>query len=150
MWMFVLAVIFGVCAVSITFFDLKELRVPDVLSLGGLAAVVLVRLLPMGEQPLPVLVSAGIGFAVLWAVHASTSGRLGLGDVKYSALIAAYLGFPAWCIALFVASTAGLAFGLLLAGLGRLHSPHPIPFAPFLSLGAMAAVMLAPLLELGS
>jgi prepilin signal peptidase PulO-like enzyme (type II secretory pathway) len=146
MWSIALAVIFGACAISITFFDLKELWIPDALSLGGLAAVLLLRIIPLGTQPLPVLAGSLIGFAVPWALHAATAGRLGLGDAKYSALIAAYLGFPAWCVALFVASTAGLACGLLLAGMGRLRRSPPIPFAPFLTLGAVVAAALSPLL----
>jgi leader peptidase (prepilin peptidase)/N-methyltransferase len=66
---------------------------------------------------------------------------MGWGDVKMAGLVGLVTGFPTICVALFIALVTGgltAAFLLLLGLRGRKEA---IPFGPFLSLGAIAALL---------
>jgi prepilin signal peptidase PulO-like enzyme (type II secretory pathway) len=127
------------CSLPITFFDVRDLRIPDVLSLGGSAALVLLELLVPGRSATGLLVEAGVGFGTFALLSIASGGRLGLGDAKYSLLIALALGLAGWLAAIAVASVAALAVGLVQLRAGRRHRETPIPFAPYLGLGAAVA-----------
>jgi leader peptidase (prepilin peptidase) / N-methyltransferase len=134
--------VFAAFAVPITVFDLKELRIPDVLSLGGIAVVVALEILIPRDSAITMLLEVLIGFGVFWAITIMTGGKLGLGDAKYSVLIALSLGLYGWLTTLAVASVSGLAAGLVLVLGGRVPRDTRIPFAPFLTLGAAVSVVM--------
>ena len=64
---------------------------------------------------------------------------MGLGDVKLIFLLGLVVGdkLP-W--AFFVAVLSGAVVGLLLIAIGKAKLRQPIPFGPFLVLGALAAI----------
>jgi leader peptidase (prepilin peptidase)/N-methyltransferase len=89
------------------------------------------------------LIAAGLGllgFEAVSAVAERIYGRpaLGLGDAKLAALMGSWLG-PA---GLGVAVALAVVSGALVGGTGRLTgrlAPHqPLPFGPFLAIGAVA------------
>jgi leader peptidase (prepilin peptidase)/N-methyltransferase len=65
---------------------------------------------------------------------------MGGGDIKLLAMIGAFLGWPAVPLTLLISSLGGtlVGFGLLLLQ-GR-DTRTPIPFGPFLALGAVCAL----------
>jgi prepilin signal peptidase PulO-like enzyme (type II secretory pathway) len=67
---------------------------------------------------------------------------MGLGDAKFSALIAVAAGLLPWLVTLFIASVAGLAFAVAMLWLFRRDLRARIPFAPFLTIGAVFAILL--------
>jgi leader peptidase (prepilin peptidase)/N-methyltransferase len=134
--------VFAAFALPITFFDLKEMRIPDVLSLGGIAVFVALGILVPGGSVITVAREALIGFGVFWAITIATGGKLGLGDAKYSVLIALSLGLYGWLTTIAVASVTGLAAGLMLVLRGGFPRDARIPFAPFLTLGAAVSIAL--------
>ena len=135
--------LFLVIAFPITIVDIRDQRIPDPLSLGGIALFVAVKLIGK-EQTLPMVAAEVlIGFGLFWLIWRFSGGQIGLGDAKYSALIAVAAGLPAWLAALFVASTIGLLFALVAIRGGRLHRRARIPFAPFLTCGAALAIPLS-------
>jgi leader peptidase (prepilin peptidase)/N-methyltransferase len=87
-------------------------------------------------------VEALIGFGVFWVIAVATGGKLGLGDAKYSVLIALSLGLYGWLTTLAVASVTGLAAGLVLVLRGGFPRDARIPFAPFLTLGAAVSIVM--------
>ena len=135
--------VFAAFALPITFFDLKEMRIPDVLSLGGIAVFVALGILVPGGSVITVAREALIGFGVFWAITIATGGKLGLGDAKYSVLIALSLGLYGWLTTIAVASVTGLAAGLMLVLHGGFPRDARIPFAPFLTLGAAVSIATA-------
>jgi len=139
-WILIAA--FGVFAVPITLFDIAKLRIPDLLSLGGIGVAVLVKAFIVKEPLLDALVEAGVGFGVFWLIHLLTRGKLGLGDAKYSAFIALTIGMHAWLMTLAVASVTGLACGLILIGPCGVEKTARVPFAPFLTLGAVVSIVM--------
>ncbi len=62
---------------------------------------------------------------------------MGFGDVKFMALVGAFLGWKAVLFTIFVASVTGTAVALPARMLGREGWASKIPFGPYLVLGAM-------------
>ena len=134
--------VFGVFSIPITFFDLRDLRIPDVLSLGGAAVLVVLEILVPARPASTVIVEAVTAFGVFAAITLATRGKLGLGDAKYSLLIVLALGMFGWLTTLAVASVTGLAVGLVLVRRHRLSADARIPFAPFLIAGVFLVIIL--------
>jgi leader peptidase (prepilin peptidase)/N-methyltransferase len=134
--------VFAAFALPITIFDLKEMRIPDVLSLGGIAVFAVLGILIPGGSVIMMALEVLIGFGVFWTIAVATGGKLGLGDAKYSVLIALSLGLYGWLTTLAVASVTGLAAGLTLVLCGRVPRDTRIPFAPFLTLGAAVSIVM--------
>ena len=67
-------------------------------------------------------------------------GKLGGGDVKLSAALAMWLGFPDIALMVFLASLSGLIFTLIGLVLKRREKSDPVPFGPFLALGALITI----------
>jgi leader peptidase (prepilin peptidase)/N-methyltransferase len=131
-----LVLLLGVVTVS----DLRSRLVPDVPLLAGLVLAVGICALsdPAG---LPEKLGAGLGAAgFLLAAAVIRPDGMGLGDVKLAGVLGVYLG-AAVIEAMLVAFAAGSAAGvLLITRHGWQARGRPIPFAPFLALGALVAV----------
>ena len=126
----------GVMLAWISVIDLRELRVPDRLSLPLIAAGLSVAL-ALSRQPVTAhLIGALGGYCVLagvGALHFRWRGHdgLGLGDAKLFAAAGAWLGWMPLPAVLLEAALIGLIFaGLRRAG--GYGSPE-IPFAPALA-----------------
>ena len=66
---------------------------------------------------------------------------MGGGDIKLIAMIGAFLGWRYTLLTIFLGALAGAIVGLSLMifkGKGR---KHPVPFGPFLALGAIASLL---------
>ncbi len=71
-----------------------------------------------------------------------TKGRgMGWGDVKYVFLLGLALGFPDIIPAIFIAFLSGAVFSLFLILLRKKTFGQTVPFGPFLSLGAIIALL---------
>ncbi|MBI2919144.1 MAG: prepilin peptidase [Chloroflexi bacterium] len=87
-------------------------------------------------------VGAGVGALLLFAAVVLLSrGGMGWGDVKLAGLVGLLTGVPGVAVALWLAVVAGGAAALPLLALRRRSRKDPIPFAPFLSAGAVAALL---------
>lgn len=142
------AVLFSLL-LAIALIDLRHYLIPDVLSLGGLAAGLALSLLPGGVGPLDAAAAAAGGFAVLWVVAAVGEWWLdrpamGGGDMKMLAMIGAFLGPLDTATALFLGALTGtVVFGPISLKTGRL-----VPFGVFLALGAALSFLFGdPLAE---
>lgn len=85
------------------------------------------------------LLGGGVGFLFMLLLYLVTGGGMGAGDVKLATVVGLFSGFPAILVALFAASIAGgvVAAALLITRIqGR---KDPIPYAPFISFGALVA-----------
>jgi leader peptidase (prepilin peptidase)/N-methyltransferase len=147
---FFTACVFVAALIVVTFIDLDVRIVPDAISLPGIAVGVVFSLVAkylVGDAseviPSPlsaltgILAGGGFLFAVAWIYERLTGvDGMGGGDIKLLAMIGAFLGWPSIPFTIFLASLTGSAVGLgvmLATGAGR---RLPLPFAPFLCVGA--------------
>ena len=118
--------------------DARELRIPDSVLIAAGVALVLKWLVLGPAFTWWVLAEAALGGGYFLLFWWASGGRVGLGDAKLSALLAAGLGLAAWLAAVVVASLTAIAWALGAAAAGRRPLADPIPLAPFLLLGTIA------------
>jgi leader peptidase (prepilin peptidase)/N-methyltransferase len=128
--------------IVITVVDIDHQIIPDVISLPGIVIGFL-----LSWRGTPGAASSAIGLAtgggLLWATaegYYRLTGRegMGFGDVKLLGMIGAFLGWPAIPFTLLVSSLTGSIVGLSLMWWTGSDARLPIPFGPFLALGAAA------------
>jgi leader peptidase (prepilin peptidase)/N-methyltransferase len=141
----------GAVGVALTLIDLDVKRLPDALTLPSypVAVVLLGGAALIDDRGAP-LVRAALGGLVLFALYLSlwltTRGRgMGLGDVKLSGVLGAYLAWLGWgtlAIGAFGAFALGglTSIGLVLAG--RAGRKTRIPFGPFMLAASLLAVLV--------
>jgi prepilin signal peptidase PulO-like enzyme (type II secretory pathway) len=146
-----ITLIFLAFALPASAIDIRSYRIPDLLVFPCFAAV-FIFLLCSQIEALPNRVAAALLSALFFFMVRRCANRcadrktgsLGLGDVKFAALVGLCCGLPWACAAFLVASLSGIAF-ILIARRGAQEQRRPIPFAPFLSAGVLAALLLSKL-----
>ena len=160
------AAIFFSAIVPIAVIDVRTKRIPDVLVLTALLLICIRRILfsyllaldpgllhvsdlflPYILTPHPItapwfFLDGAIGFAFIWLFRFFSKGKIGLGDAKLSGLIALFVGFPAWILAILVASITGIVYATIQMARAKMKRQDRIPFAPFLGLGALVGFIL--------
>jgi leader peptidase (prepilin peptidase) / N-methyltransferase len=143
LWAFVAAL------VIVTFIDLEHQIVPDVISLPGIVVGLtwsaLNRWVFGGSHPastgfsppapLDALLGLLVGGGILYLVAVLSRGGMGGGDIKLIAMVGALLG---WRAAL--GTLTGSIIALFLLASGKKGRKDPMPFGPFLALGAALAL----------
>ena len=132
--------------VPIVFIDIDHRIIPDELSLGGLAAGILLSFLPGGDWK-GALVGAVLGGGILYAtaaVYQRVTGIEGLGggDIKLLAMIGAFLGWRGALFTIFVGSLLGVAGGVVAMRKGSDGLKTAIPYGPYLCAAALMARFL--------
>ncbi|MEK0316902.1 prepilin peptidase [Cohnella sp. 56] len=126
--------------VIVTVSDLATMLIPNKVLLFFaplLAAACL--LLPSDISWWSHLLGAVAGGGILLLIVIVSRGGMGLGDVKLFALLGFVVGLPNTIVALIAACLAGTLVGGALLALGVVRRKQPIPFGPFLVLGACLA-----------
>ena len=136
---------FVAALIVVSFIDLDHQIIPDVISLPGIGVGLLISLLgygpPLVDSVLGVLCGGGILYAVAFGYEALT-GREGMGggDIKLLAMIGAFLGWRGVLVTLILGSFGGAVVGVTLMIARGADTRLPIPFGPFLALGAVCAL----------
>jgi leader peptidase (prepilin peptidase)/N-methyltransferase len=135
-----LLVLFSVL-VAASFIDIDYRIIPDRLILFAVAAGIPLAALQGAEVLKDGLLGAMLGGGALLLVVLFSRGGMGGGDVKLAFVIGWYLGWQKVLVALFLAFVLGAVLGVLWAfRMGRALKTA-IPFGPFLSFGAMLAML---------
>ncbi len=128
-----------------TMIDLDHFVIPDVISLPGIAIGFFASafILPLGW--VGSLLGIALGGGILWmlaAVSPYVFGKEGMGggDIKFLAMIGAFLGWQHVCMTLFLASCAGAMAGIGLMAFRYMERGQYLPFAPFLAAGAVTSL----------
>jgi len=132
---------FTAVLIAVAFIDLQHRIVPNKIvvpaAVWGVAAAAAFR-----TDMLPELLIAGAGaFAFLLAAALVYPAGMGMGDVKLAGVMGVYLGklvLPALVVAFGVGAVVGVA---LMAREGRSARKKGVPFAPFLALGGLVALL---------
>ncbi len=88
------------------------------------------------------IVGSGIIFILLYCVRRIYPEGLGGGDIKLLSLLGFIVGVKGIFIILFLASCFSLCFFGIGIALKRIEVRKPIPFGPFISLGAICYVLV--------
>lgn len=142
---------FACSLLVVTYIDLDHRLILDKITLPGIAVGLLfalvvppaeVRWAAVQSWAIGTLVGGGILWLVAWAYELAT-GREGMGggDIKLLAMIGAFLGWQGVLLSLLLASFIGsiVGFGWMIAR--GADAKLAIPFGPFLSLGALVALL---------
>lgn len=131
--------------IVITVIDLYHQIIPDVISLPGIGAGLLASLIipqiTFFNSLLGVLSGGGSLFLIA-TVYQWLFKREGMGggDVKLLAMVGAFLGWKAVILTILLGSFIGSITGIIVMVLKGKDFKYAIPFGPFLSLGAVAAL----------
>ena len=127
--------------VPIAFIDIDHRIIPDELSLGGLAAGLLLSFLPGGEWKASVagaLLGGGILYATAFLYEKARGAEgMGGGDIKLLAMIGAFLGWRGALATIFLGALLGAAGGILAMRKGGEGLKTAIPFGPYLCVAAL-------------
>ena len=135
---------FAAVLIAVAAIDLDHRIVPNkVLVPAAVWAIGAGALVAPGELP-ERLLAGGIAFAVLLAIVLAYPKGMGMGDVKLAGVMGLYLGAPV-AVALLVAFLAGsLVGGAMIVREGSAARKRALPFAPFLALGGIVALLVGP------
>lgn len=89
-----------------------------------------------------VLTASGLSATFILLIILTKGKGMGWGDVKYVLFLGLALGFPNSLLAIFLAFLLGAVFSLALIALRKKSFGQTIPFGPFLSSGALIALVL--------
>ncbi len=137
--------LFATALLVVTFIDLDHRIIPNVISFPGMAAGVVLSLIPGHPEPVDSIIGLLVGGGFLYAVAAvyfflTKREGMGMGDVKLLGMIGAFLGWQALPVTVLFAALTGSVIGLIAMKIHKEGTTYAVPFGPFLSLGAMAHV----------
>ncbi len=138
--------ILSLAFIAIFFIDLDHTIIPDLITLPGIVIGFAVSFAPGAfvhwDQSLIGLLVGGGSFYLVGMIgrFAFKKEALGLGDVKFAAMLGAFVGWQNLLLTLVLASFFGSVIGIivmLMQGKGR---KSYIPFGPFLVFGAWISI----------
>jgi leader peptidase (prepilin peptidase)/N-methyltransferase len=133
----------------ITFIDIDHQIIPDMITypgigIGFLASFVL-SYITYKESLAGIILGGGMLLLIAWGYYLLTKREgIGGGDIKLLAMIGAFLGWKGVIFTIFVGSAIGTAVGGVLALRMESGRRLPIPFGPFLSVGALLFLFFGP------
>ena len=131
--------------IVVTFIDLDHQIIPNEITFPGmpLGLIAAATVLPISwlDSLIGLLCGGGVLFFVVW-ISPYIFGRegMGMGDVKLLAMLGAFLGWKATLLTLLLGAFSGAMIGLTLIITKLIKRNEPIPFGPFLALGAVLAL----------
>ncbi len=136
---------FASALVVVTFIDIDLRIIPDEISIGGWAIALILAAVQIPDYPFTFLEAALgslLGYFSFWILSKlffamQQEEGLGGGDVKLMGFIGAMLGWKGVLTSVLIGSVFGCAFGLLSILIFGRSRKFPIPFGPFLALGAL-------------
>lgn len=132
--------------VVVTFIDLDHRIIPNIISVPGTLCGITVSFLPGYPRPLDAALGAILGGGFLLLIlfgyqKIMKDEGMGMGDVKLLAMIGSFLGWQALPITILVSSLTGTMVGVVYAIVrGEPVRKFPVPFGPFLALGAVVHI----------
>jgi leader peptidase (prepilin peptidase)/N-methyltransferase len=130
------AVVLIICAAT----DLIAFRVANVVTYPAAGGAVLAAGLMPGGDLTAALIGGAVAAGLMLAMAVVSRGGLGLGDVKLAGFAGLALGGPLILPALLITALAGGVAAAYLALRVRRRS-YPMPYAPFISGGALAVLL---------
>ncbi len=127
--------------IVISFIDLEHMIIPNILVLPGIFVGLLFSFMRGEYFFLDSLCGLLTGGVIIFLIVFLSKGGMGEGDIKLSAMIGSFLGVKLTVIALLLSFIVGGIVGIVLLTLKIKGRKDPIPFGPFLTLGAVLSLM---------
>lgn len=121
---------------ALSCYDVRERRLPNLLTLPGAGAILLAA--AVAGRGLPALAGAAALAGLYLLVHLVAPAGMGAGDVKLAIGVGGLTG----CFGVGVWFVAALAAPLLTALWGLLRGTHTVPHGPSMCVAAAGAVSL--------
>ncbi|PLR85034.1 prepilin peptidase [Bacillus canaveralius] len=121
--------------------DIKYMIIPDKVLLVFAVIFLLERVFLPLDPWWDSFLGAAVGFGLLLLITVVSKGGMGFGDVKLFAVLGFATGTKVVLLAFFLATLFGAVFGLIGMMAGKLEKEKPIPFGPFIGLGALTAYL---------
>ncbi|MCR5835850.1 MAG: prepilin peptidase [Lachnospiraceae bacterium] len=149
-WHLIRVTIFAMFAIDVSAVDLMIRRIPNTALLAMIFLEIMeltVEVVVLGQDIVETVFKALFGAAIAYAVFSFPSAfklAIGVGDIKYSIVLGFMLGFFNFFEAMAVMAFASILFWIYLKVFKKGNLKTAAPMGPFLSAGAMAA-LLAPI-----
>lgn len=115
-------------------YDIKFKKVPNYINLLLLSLIILNKL-NLNEDLVKPILGGLLAFNTFYLIYLVTKGGIGIGDCKYTALIAVHFGYYFWIKSIFISSIIALFVTTTLYIRKKIDKKTKIPFIPFLVLG---------------
>ncbi len=124
--------------IPIFFIDLKDLLIPDSLSISGIIIGLILSIF-RGRVIISVVGAVVGAIYVLIVIYLGKAiykkDVMGFGDVKLSAMIGAFVGWANFLLTILISSLLGSIYGIIQIKRGRSSMKSIIPYGPFLTIG---------------
>lgn len=127
---------------ALSVIDIKTMIIPDIIIIPAILMLFAVKLFLLHSSFIEIFWAPSLAYAVFFIIWYLSKGGMGLGDAKLAAYIALLLGFQLWCISIFISSSLGLIFCLVMVSTKKMERRSKIAFGPFLSSGAVLTMIL--------
>ncbi len=143
---FLIMFVFSCCLIIVTFIDLAHKVIPDIISIPGILAGILASFflpdIDWIDSALGMLAGGGSLYLVTWSYYLVTRKvGMGGGDIKFLAMIGAFLGWQAIPFVILISAAVGSVVGLAYILVSRQSRHYQIPFGPFLALAAEIQIL---------
>lgn len=132
------------CAIAFALIDLKIHLIPNEMVLAMLVLGIIYQAVQYGWKAMGIgllgLVITGVAFLILGLIIGLE--KIGAGDVKLVAVMAAVLGYPFLLYALLGMSVLLIGYIVIGISIGKLTHVTMFPFAPFMMAGQILALMM--------
>jgi leader peptidase (prepilin peptidase)/N-methyltransferase len=127
--------------IAIFVIDIRHHLILNVMVYPAIVAAVAFALLTHRNEVLYIIYGGLAGAGLLLVIALVFPGSMGLGDVKFGALMGLVVGFPQVFVGLTVSFILGGILGAMLLATRRRGRRDPVAFGPFLTVGAMVAML---------
>ena len=132
------ALLFAWIMILVTLVDFDARIIPDAVTLTGTAVGLLLAPLPGPPSLIDATIGAVGGLSLLWSIawgFERVTGKEGMGggDIKFAALLGAFLGWKGLLLTLFIASVGGAIAGVIVLLSRRGGRDTSLPFGSFLA-----------------
>lgn len=134
----IISIIFAAFLIVIALIDLKSGLIYNKILLVMAISAIIFDLSGILIEIDQAMIAAFIGFVIMYVTFILSRGGLGGGDVKFTFVLGLWLGLDGLLIAIFLSTIFASIVGLITFAIKR-SLKIKLPFAPFMSLGAVTA-----------
>lgn len=143
--------VFIACLLVITFIDFDHQIIPDTFLYISLAAGIVYFFTYSLHTSLAtpywdMFLGTAVGGGLMLLIYLLSRGGMGAGDVKLTFVLGFWLGIKGIIVCLFLAFILGGIVGVVLLATGAKTRKDPIPFGPYLCIGAYISLLFGPYL----